>query len=532
MEDASSTTVGRATTTTFPVLLDGVVSRERLDQLLALEAEYDELDFKEHVDPNKTADVVKISKDVAAMQSLPDGGYILVGVDDRGNPSSSHGTLNPSHFDPATLASKLAKYMPEPGITTRIHEVEGAQVAIIYVQPARRFGFTIMSTTGQYESTPGRPKVEFRQGDIFVRRNTKSVRMQVEDLPRVLEPFADRIREEERHRLGDVVANIQQGQRGVAIASGPAGALTWQLALEDFDAAFLEALRLNESVAIRHFSLSIRGEIERLLQADDATSLGVLLDRAISALATAITYDRRDVFENLLRSFTKGYRAGLGAEGYVPPTLQGKSQRLWWEIATRVEAAGGLAVRLDAWWAIQPLAIQAAGTASDRYVSWLRHALTEAANANLLVTTDGKPMAGPMVAVARKHTERLPALRPDFPGGLDEFELNTAPQLSDKVLDSIAQFDLLWCVMAVAMGGGATYQHYPSFAAFYSYRVEPGIVALLSDPRVRDSVVPGLSEESLRAALTTVIETAQGEALNQFHRSWRLESPVALDFLG
>jgi hypothetical protein len=60
---------------TSPVVVDGVVSDEKLSELLALQTEYPELDFKGKIDLSITRDVVELAKDVGAMQVH--GGYIV-----------------------------------------------------------------------------------------------------------------------------------------------------------------------------------------------------------------------------------------------------------------------------------------------------------------------------------------------------------------------------------------------------------------------------------------------------------------------
>jgi hypothetical protein len=59
-----------------PVLVEPVVNREKLRELLALQAEYSTLDFKSTYDLSKTADSVELAKHVGAMSGVPQ----LVGI--------------------------------------------------------------------------------------------------------------------------------------------------------------------------------------------------------------------------------------------------------------------------------------------------------------------------------------------------------------------------------------------------------------------------------------------------------------------
>ena len=88
---------------------DGIVTDERLSALLRLAAEYDEVDFKTAVDLSSTRGEVEMAKDVGAMQVK--GGYIVIGVDDNGEPTGGMHGANASPFDPANLVPKMQRYL-------------------------------------------------------------------------------------------------------------------------------------------------------------------------------------------------------------------------------------------------------------------------------------------------------------------------------------------------------------------------------------------------------------------------------------
>lgn len=84
---------------------DGIVTDERLSALLRLAGECDEVDFKAAIDLSSTRGEVEMAKDVAAMQVK--GGYIVIGVDDNGEPTGDMDRANTSPFDPANLVPKM-----------------------------------------------------------------------------------------------------------------------------------------------------------------------------------------------------------------------------------------------------------------------------------------------------------------------------------------------------------------------------------------------------------------------------------------
>jgi hypothetical protein len=86
---------------TSPVVLDGIVSDEKLSELLALGTEYPELDFKGTLDLATKRDQVELAKDVGAMQVR--GGYIVVGAKSDGTLTGELAGVNLSRFDEAML---------------------------------------------------------------------------------------------------------------------------------------------------------------------------------------------------------------------------------------------------------------------------------------------------------------------------------------------------------------------------------------------------------------------------------------------
>ena len=88
-----------------PVILDATLSDEKLEELLALKAEYPTLDFKKTIDPTTTEGIVELAKDIGAMQVL--GAYVIVGADNRGTPTGALDEVDLRAFDEANLAPML-----------------------------------------------------------------------------------------------------------------------------------------------------------------------------------------------------------------------------------------------------------------------------------------------------------------------------------------------------------------------------------------------------------------------------------------
>ncbi|MBM2821413.1 MAG: hypothetical protein HW413_159 [Thermoleophilia bacterium] len=137
-----------------------------MHELLALEAEYPELDFKERIELATTEGRVELAADVGAMQVR--GGYVIIGVDGKGTPSGGLDDVDVRLFDEANLRTKLLKYLPEPlQLRSAVHDVHGHTVAVIFVGP-HPSGCAFFRSVGQYKRRE-KSVVRFRKGEVFWR---------------------------------------------------------------------------------------------------------------------------------------------------------------------------------------------------------------------------------------------------------------------------------------------------------------------------------------------------------------------------
>jgi hypothetical protein len=194
---------------------------------------------------------------------------------------------------------------------------------------------------------------------------------------------------------------------------------------------------------------------------------------------------------------------------------------LWLAIFQRVLALGALAVRLEAWAAVRLLTLQRPEGQDFRYYkNWLRHALTEAARAELLrIERDGKKTDISPITMAQEYALGHAALIPDL------FEAN-----DERMLTSLCQFDALACVTALcAAPDERGSQFYPNFARFYGPRTEPALALLVTDERIRQILAP-VDDQTLAAALLEVDRVARGEA-RMFDGWWGYESLAIKEYV-
>lgn len=158
---------------------------ERLAQLLEQGHESSSVDYKSQLDLSSKRGLVEFAKDIGAMQSEPDGGYIVVGAEEDGA-SAGVGEVFVGSTDEAAVRGKLRQWVPEPfELSIRQHEIAGAKFVLIHT--ARQDdGFCIFKSDGQYQVNGGN-KAVFRKGDVLVRHGTASERWEQSDWLRILQ---------------------------------------------------------------------------------------------------------------------------------------------------------------------------------------------------------------------------------------------------------------------------------------------------------------------------------------------------------
>jgi hypothetical protein len=493
-----------------PVVVDGIVSDEKLSELLGLQAEYPELDYKRFVDPGVTRSAVELAKDVGAMQVR--GGYIVVGVDGQGAPTGEVDDVDLRRFDEANLVPKLRRWLPEPlSLRTRVADRKGHKVIVIFVGP-HPSGLAFTTADGSYQRDDGEEVVVFRFGEVFWRDGTRSARMDQRGIETVIEQRIQREKEswlvEQEGIRRRERAELETAREGRRAVEAPLGSVNLDMSAGELTAAALEFVRHDDSIGLRRLLNDAVDRARALIDRDEIeVELGDLLDKLTCLAATFLEYDEREWFDRVVALLANIYSLPVG-EGdaqrlayatSIPPTT--RAPRVWLEIVRRVYGLGALAVRRRQWTAVRTLTVEHPEGFSDYDAYWLRHALTMASRAqHLYEQRDDRTVELSLLSLARSDIERLACLRSDGLAGEDE-----------AILSSLAQFDLLTNLVAVVDYGrphpGA---FYPNFARFGQQRVDPIVDRLLCDTAMRG--VLGLeSDTDFAVALGVVGEGARNE---------------------
>jgi hypothetical protein len=487
-------------------VLDGRLSDEKLAELLGLQAEYPELDFKRRVDPTTTEGLVELALDVGALQVR--GAYVVAGVDGSGRPTGDLDDIDPQAFDEATLVPRLVRYLPEPlELRTRVLDRDGHRVVLIYVARSPS-GCAIFRGDGQYERD-GETVVRFRAGDVFWRNGTRTERLSQGGLEEIIErriaatkaAWLDEQQEIRRHERGELQIAYESRQS----AEGPLGSLSLDLDGESLAAAALELVRAGDDMAMirllndaaaRARSAIERGEVE--------TELADVLDKLACLGAAFLAYERQEWFERVVGTLAQIYSMPLGEHdarrfGYATHIDPAEvAPRVWLQLIERIYGLGALAVRLRNWRAVRTLTLQLPERLDDEYdANWLRHALTMASRAQHL---DEQGQHASLLSLARPVIERLSCLRPDGPAPDDE-----------AVITSLARFDVLSNITAIDGAGDVDPRvFWPNFARFRQDRIQPIVERLLTDREMRESLFQG-DDAELSLALAAIERVAHQE---------------------
>ena len=501
-----------------PVVLEPVVNREKLRELLALETEYPTLDFKSGCDLGKTRDRVELAKDVGAMSVR--GGFLVIGVDGQGKPTGDLTVEQAKLFDEAQLRPRLLRWLPGSlEICSQIHEVDGSQVVLMHVSP-NPAGCAFFRADGQYDQAGKTPKVVFREGEVFHRDGTQSVRLNHHGLEQVIRQRVERERDrwkvehsESFQRLAD---QLRAGAAGQHVAQGPAA--EFNLALESgvLVEAAIELLRANDDIPLRRLLTRAVPHLRAPFRSDDQEGVVGLLDRLTCLAAVFLELDRHKWFQRVIDTLASVYGVGFENEPPIVNAPPRRSAMLWLAIIERVIALGALAVRRDDWWAVRELAAQRNPDMDGMHTTWLRHAMTMASRAELLTPRDGsQEVLDSLLSRARNVARGLKPLRPDV-----------EPE-NEKILTSLAQFDFLAGLVIMADNDNKR-GIVPNFARLNTERTNLIAQRLLRDPKMRKMIYPG-DDFQFAVALHTIDLAAQRAGF--WYDGWEGYTPDVIAFI-
>lgn len=494
------------------IVPDGRTDLEKLKELLG-NPEQTHLDLKASVDLSSPSDKLKFVKDAVAMASRPEGGYILVGVDDDGNPCAPIGTIEDrAQYDGSRVGALIRGYV-EASVhaIVEIHELDSHEIVVIYVHNPD--GLPIPFNKAGEHPNPnagGKDVTVFRKGEIFVREGPENVPIRYAHWADLLASYADDIRAHANETALSMLREVLAGGSG---QPGDTGGVPLLMDMDEttFTATAIRLLETGRDVRLRQF---LRTVYPSSAGAVDLSAFSDVLDHWTIFCAQALNFDRADLVDDATDTLVEVYES-LGVDD------DANRRRL--VVVERIYIVGSLAVRLKSWDALRSLVLRPVPGNSYEpdyvYSSWIRAAQVYASRAGL---TDDR-RGGNLLSAARELMVEHPAMRPDLPDGAIPQEVTH----SDSALNSLCQFDFTYCLVVRILGTGRS-TGYPSSAAFDEDRVTPITRLLVSDRSMRHRLLPDATDAEIGAAVEATYEVAIRESANTYGGRWS-SMPASVD---
>lgn len=474
-------------------IADGRTDLEKA-RLLISGSEGTHVEFKSHLNLKDSRDNLNFVKDAVAMANTFPGGYIIVGVTDEGDlciPSGSEKLAD--QFDGAKISEKIHKYIDARiGVIAQIHTIGENDIAMIFIKSPSD-GFPIpFAKLGQCPDADGKQRPVFRRGDIVRRVNAQNVCVSYHDWPEILREHDRQLTEKVREDIDDLVKALAASWQ----RSSDSSARTFPLDLNMSNSAFASAVVANldegNESPIRRF---IR-ECASYIYSEDHF-IGAL-DKLTVVAIDGLYCDSVELSKISVDTLYNAYRDNA--------TVNTEFQR---SLLERIYIIGSAAVRFEKWKFINFLVLKPVTSFGGQYIysSWIRHAQVSCSRAHVFP----KDNTGLIITSGRDLLQEDGAMRPDVP---DE-ALHSLKELhpKDNLLNSLMQFDLLYCLVVKLEGTGDA-DAYPASSAGDQSRVNPAYELIGTSPAVRQELFPSSSEGEVAEAMVRLQELASKE-------SWR-----------
>lgn len=503
------------------VVADGRVDREKLIELLALGAEQEALDFKATLDFSIPKHQIEHVKDLLALMSLPAGGYIVVGVRNDGTLATEHPEIVGAHFDQAVLHAKVAGYVDgRLDLRSAVHvltaDESSRRVALIYAGPPPDLFPLVIRRSGEYTKDGGGQEFVFRVGQILVREGTAGAALAPRHWRVLLARYTEQVKAEARKDVDALVSRIvtllEQSESAGTTARTP---IDLGMNLDTFSVA---ANALTESGSPSRLDDALRDVASALVSGD--SSVDDALNRAFVLALSTMLYGDVAQFSRVIEVIADYYDSVPAIQDATSNTSprERTSATAWREVAVRLYLLGAEAVRRQRWPQLRIITLHPYDMSdSYGYSSWIRHALTSAARADVLDVEDTQSgQTAALISRALNLASTAPDLVPDFlapavavPSVLDD----------TTVLDALCQFDILWCLIAL-VEGDADHHFFPSSAAYDQRHSYPAFELVATDAAVRASLFPRSTDADVARAIEVVANMGRRQSRHNPGFNW------------
>lgn len=435
------------------------------------------------------------------MSNRPPGGYILIGVNDDGSLALPAGTISDrGRFDGARLGDMIRKYVEgEIHVISQFHEYDEHEIVLIYLAHHRDGLPVPMSKLGQFQNKKKGQTVVFREGDVLVREGAKNTPLRHAHWNDLLRIRDRQLRDEARADVDSLITDFAMALRTEDSRTTPVP-LSLEMADDTFTEAVISHLEADSDIRLRQFLHRAKMAVTNPDECQTA------LNKITIVAANTLYFERESITENAIETMYQSYSM-LG---------HGKASRHL-DIITRVYILGSLAVRLQKWAIVHNVTLRPYPFDSDTYTfsSWIRHGQVNASRGNLF-TDESRGM---MISAARHLMSDRPSLRPDVPNSVSSDPAELASD--DILLNSLCQFDILYCLIVAAEGrhnGGG----YPASSALLQERADPAFELVSSNGDARRDLFPTADDREIAQAIKDVFISASQESPTFAGHWWSL----------
>lgn len=451
---------------------DGRTDEERLLQLLKC-PEQTHLDFKRSVDLEDPRQKLNFIKDAVAMSNTAPGGYIIVGVDDAGNPVKNVRCLEGDKpFDGAYLSQMIKKWVGvDVEVVRGLHEVDDAKVCLIYFR-GHKSGIPVpMAKDGQYQNPDsGKTVSVFSTGQIFMRKGPKNTCL-------------------DREALNELIDDIVRPRALVDEGQSVTPKLSMGMSAEEFRKAVRSCLTASGDEHLQDFmddAFDMSDDTEHFKPATLKTGI---------IAAQSMHFDNDALAKKAISYLTK----------ILKPLGEDRADQQFF-IAAIAYALGSLAVRQNKWPLLAEIVLQDAPRPyyPNIEIFWLRRALGDYGRAAFEAKTERQNV----IDVATKLIQEAQYLAPDIrPLEMTQMGAGMCP---DVIADSLCQFDVFRYM--VEQSRRSSLPGPLPAAEAYRLRSEPAFRIVATDGKCRAQLFEGLDNKCVAQSIEYTFAAAQSQS--------------------